>query len=122
MNYKKINEQIEKLRRKLYEELEKNGFNSERVIKISKRLDKLIQNYYIEKNIKELNGNDEFYKEYNLAIDKLKKITIKNGKFPTQKEWNKVASNKYLDSKTIMLINGMTWAKVKNKIEKSINE
>lgn len=122
MNYKKVNEEIEELRCKLYKELEKNGFNSENVIKISKKLDNLIQNYYIEKNIKELNGNEEFHKEYILAINKLKRITKKNGKFPTQKEWNKIASKKYLNSKTIMLINGMTWSKVKNKIEKSIKE
>ena len=60
MIYKDISEQIEELRCKLHKELEKSGFDTKKALKISEELDELIENFYVEKNMKKTNDNNSF--------------------------------------------------------------
>ena len=60
MIYKDISEQIEELRCKLHKELEKSGFDTKKALKLSEELDELIENFYVEKNMKKTNDNNNF--------------------------------------------------------------
>ena len=79
MIYKDISEQIEELRCKLHKELEKSGFDTKKALKISEELDELIENFYVEKNMKKTNDNNSLYKEYMIAYNRLKELLKKNG-------------------------------------------
>ena len=105
MIYKDISEQIEELRCKLHKELEKSGFDTKKALKISEELDELIENFYVEKNMKKTNDNNSLYKEYMIAYNRLKELLKKNGIFPTEKEWNNIAKyEKYLNSRSIKYV------------------
>lgn len=104
MIYKDIEEQIEKLRKKLHTEIEKSGIDSVKTLKVSEELDKLIKKYYIKKNINNIEDN-VMYIEYKIAYDQIKKITEEAEKFPTIKEWNEIAKkDTYLNNKSIEYI------------------
>ena len=118
MIYKDISEQIEELRCKLHKELEKSGFDTKKALKISEELDELIENFYIEKNMKKTNDNNSLYKEYMIAYNRLKELLKKNGIFPTEKEWNNIAKyEKYLNSRSIKYVSGISWGNLKKKIK-----
>lgn len=120
MIYKDISEQIEELRCKLHKELEKSGFETKKALKISEELDELIENFYVEKNMKKTNNNS-LYTEYMIAYNKLKELLVKNGIFPTEKEWNNIAKNeKYLNSRSIKYVSGVSWGNLKKKIKLEI--
>lgn len=118
MIYKDISEQIEELRCKLHKELEKSGFDTKKALKISEELDELIEKFYVEKNMKKINDkNNSLYKEYIIAYNRLKEIFKKDGTFPTEKEWNNIAKNeKYLNSRSIKYVSGISWVNLKKKI------
>ena len=118
MIYKDISEQIEELRCKLHKELEKSGFNTKKALKISEELDELIEKFYVEKNMKKINDkNNSLYKEYIIAYNRLKEIFKEDGIFPTEKEWNNIAKNeKYLNSRSIKYVSGISWVNLKKKI------
>ncbi len=118
MIYKEISEQIEELRCKLHKELEKSGFDTKKALKISEELDKLIEKFYIEKNMKKPNDNGNIlYKEYLIAYNKLKNLVKKLDWFPTEKEWNDIAKNeKYLNSRSMKYISKKSWGSLKKKI------
>lgn len=118
MIYKEISEQIEELRCKLHKELEKSGFDTKKALKISEELDKLIEKFYIEKNMKKPNDNGNIlYKEYLIAYNKLKNLVKKLDWFPTEKEWNDIAKNeKYLNSRSMKCISKKSWGSLKKKI------
>ena len=78
MIYKDISEQIEELRCKLHKELEKSGFDTKKALKISEELDELIENFYVEKNMKKTNDNNSLYKEYMIAYNRLKELLKKS--------------------------------------------
>ena len=120
MIYKDISEQIEELRCKLHKELEKSGFETKKALKISEELDELIEKFYVEKNMKKTNNNS-LYTEYMIAYNKLKELLVKNGIFPTEKEWNNIAKNeKYLNSRSIKYVSGVSWGNLKKKIKLEI--
>lgn len=120
MIYKDISEQIEELRCKLHKELEKSGFETKKALKISEELDELIENFYVEKNMKKTNNNS-LYTEYMIAYNKLRELLVKNGIFPTEKEWNNIAKNeKYLNSRSIKYVSGVSWGNLKKKIKLEI--
>ena len=80
MIYKDISEQIEELRCKLHKELEKSGFDTKKALKLSEELDELIENFYVEKNMKKTNDNNSLYKEYrelNRCYEKRRKENIR---------------------------------------------
>lgn len=118
MIYKDISEQIEELRCKLHKELEKSGFDTKKALKISEELDELIEKFYVEKNMKKINDkNNSLYKEYIIAYNRLKEIFKEDGTFPTEKEWNNIAKNeKYLNSRSIKYVSGISWVNLKKKI------
>ena len=118
MIYKDISEQIEELRCKLHKELEKSGFDTKKALKISEELDELIENFYVEKNMKKTNDkNNSLYKEYIIAYNRLKELFKEDGTFPTEKEWNNIAKNeKYLNSRSIKYVSGISWVNLKKKI------
>lgn len=118
MIYKDISEQIEELRCKLHKELEKSGFDTKKALKISEELDELIEKFYVEKNMKKINDkNNSLYKEYIIAYNRLKEIFKEDGIFPTEKEWNNIAKNeKYLNSRSIKYVSGISWVNLKKKI------
>lgn len=121
MIYKDISEQIEELRCKLHKELEKSGFDTKKALKISEELDELIENFYVEKNMKNTNDNNSLYKEYIIAYNKLKELLKNNDTFPTEKEWNNIAKNeKYLNSRSIKYVSGISWGNLKKKIKQEI--
>ena len=118
MIYKDISEQIEELRCKLHKELEKSGFDTKKALKISEELDELIEKFYVEKNMKKTdNKNNSLYKEYMIAYNKLKELLKNNGIFPTEKEWN---NEKYLNSRSIKYVSGISWRNLKKKIKLEI--
>ena len=49
MIYKDIAKKIEKLRKKLHKSIEKNGVDSRKTIRISQKLDEIINVYFKEK-------------------------------------------------------------------------
>ena len=118
MIYKDISEQIEELRCKLHKELEKSGFDTKKALKISEELDELIEKFYVEKNMKKTdNKNNSLYKEYMIAYNRLKELFKEDGTFPTEKEWNNIAKNeKYLNSRSIKYVSGISWVNLKKKI------
>lgn len=118
MIYKDISEQIEELRCKLHKELEKSGFDTKKALKISEELDELIEKFYVEKNMKKTNDkNNSLYKEYIIAYNRLKELFKEDGIFPTEKEWNNIAKNeKYLNSRSIKYVSGISWVNLKKKI------
>ena len=118
MIYKDISEQIEELRCKLHKELEKSGFDTKKALKISEELDELIEKFYVEKNMKKTNDkNNSLYKEYIIAYNRLKELFKEDGTFPTEKEWNNIAKNeKYLNSRSIKYVSGISWVNLKKKI------
>ena len=118
MIYKDISEQIEELRCKLHKELEKSGFDTKKALKISEELDELIEKFYVEKNMKKMNDkNNSLYKEYIIAYNRLKELFKEDGTFPTEKEWNNIAKNeKYLNSRSIKYVSGISWVNLKKKI------
>lgn len=118
MIYKDISEQIEELRCKLHKELEKSGFDTKKALKISEELDELIEKFYVEKNMKKINDkNNSLYKEYIIAYNRLKELFKEDGTFPTEKEWNNIAKNeKYLNSRSIKYVSGISWVNLKKKI------
>lgn len=122
MIYKDIEEKIERLRNELYTEIEKSGIESLQTLKVSEKLDELIRRYYIlEKN--EKIKNNIFFMEYKIAYNQIKEATKKNKKFPTTKEWNKIAKeNTYLNNKSIEYISGLNWKEIKAVILKDLNE
>ena len=122
MIYKDISEQIEELRCKLHKELEKSGFDTKKALKISEELDELIEKFYVEKNMKKMNDkNNSLYKEYIIAYNRLKELFKEDGTFPTEKEWNNIAKyEKYLNSRSIKYVSGISWGNLKKKIKLEI--
>ena len=108
----KNSENIDSLRKKLYKSIDENGINAEQTMKISKELDKLIQEYFNKIN-KEPIGKTN----YDIAYNNLKKVTKQFGEFPTVKGWNKYAiENNLLSSNSMEYISGLNWNKLRRKI------
>ena len=102
----------------MHNELEKSGFDTKKALKISEELDELIEKFYVEKNMKKINDkNNSLYKEYIIAYNRLKELFKEDGTFPTEKEWNNIAKNeKYLNSRSIKYVSGISWVNLKKKI------
>ena len=71
--------------------------------------------------MKNTNDNNSLYKEYMIAYNKLKELLKNNDTFPTEKEWNNIAKNeKYLNSRSIKYVSGISWENLKKKIKQEI--
>lgn len=113
------NEKIENLREKLYEKIEKFGVNSEEAMKISVKIDKLInEQYENEKQYPECNNIKETYYK---CIEILKETLKETGSFPTVKSWDKYAfNNNLLSHISIEHICNMNWSKLEKYIQLQI--
>ena len=117
MIYKDIAKNIEKLRKKLYENINKYGIDSKEVKEIIVKLDDMINIYY--SNIRKRRFNIVKY-EYNISYNKLVELTKKNGKFPTIKKWDEYAKKyNYLTNTSLKYISNLNWHGLRSKV---INE
>lgn len=106
--------EIEHLRNKLHEAIDKHGINAEETRKISVEMDKLLNKRgYNEKNL--------MYNKYLESMFELRKISKIFNEFPSVDEWNKYAKEKYLlNSESLKYISGLNWHKLKDKIKKEM--
>ena len=75
----------------------------------------------INESLKKSHDNNSLYKEYMIAYNRLKELLKKNGIFPTEKEWNNIAKyEKYLNSRSIKYVSGISWGNLKKKIKLEI--
>lgn len=113
------NDRLEREREKLYKAIDKCGLNSEEVQKISKRIDKLInEQYEHERQYPECNDMKE---NYYRCIEILKETVKDTGHFPSVKEWNRYAYNNFLLSNiSIEYIAKMNWSRLEKYINKEI--
>lgn len=106
--------EVEVLRKKLYEAIEEYGINSKEVYRLSIKMDKLLNK----------RGYDETNLMYNKYLDsmyELRKISKEFGEFPTVEEWNQYAKTNYLlNSESLKYISGMNWHKLKNKTKQEM--
>lgn len=107
--------EIEQLRNKLHEAIDKYGISAEETRKISVEMDNLLNKRgYTTKNT--------MYNEYLDSMFELRKISKIFGEFPTIEEWNKYAKENYLlNSESIKYISGLDWNKLRNQIKKEMN-
>lgn len=104
-----LKDEIEKLREELYKSISDRGIDIEETIEMSKKLDNLINGMKDIPNKKQNN--------YDIAYEKLKKLTKDFGEFPTVKGWNKYAKeNNLLSSSSMQYISGFNWNKLRAKI------
>lgn len=108
--------EIEQLRHKLHEAIDKYGINAEETRKISVEMDKLLNKRgYNEKNL--------MYNKYLESMFELRRITKLFAKFPSVDEWNKYAKEKLLlNSESIKYISGLNWHKLKDRIKNDLNK
>lgn len=108
--------EVEELRKKLHEAIDKYGINSEEVYKISTEMDKLLNKHgYDDKNV--------MYNKYLDSMYELRKITKLFAKFPTVEEWNRYAKeNLLLNSESIKYFSGLNWHKLKDRIKNDLNK
>ena len=113
------NDKLERAREKLHQAIDEYGINSLEVQKISKRLDKLINEQY-QHEVEYPEGSD-LKENYYKCIDILKETVKDTGHFPTVKEWNKYAySNRLLSHISIEYISKMNWSKLEKYIRLEI--
>lgn len=107
---------VERLRKKLYDAIDEYGINSKEVYKVSIKMDKILNKRgYDDKNL--------MYNKYLDSMYELRKITNLFAKFPTIDEWNKYAKeNMLLNSESIKYISGLDWNKLRDRIKKDLNK
>ena len=94
---------LDVLRQKLYKAIDKYGINSKEVAAISNKIDKELNK--LDERKRNFEGNNETKEYYDKSIEKLKRITIDYGDFPTVEEWNYYAKeNNLLSSISIEYI------------------
>lgn len=113
------NDKLERAREKLHQAIDEYGINSLEVQKISKRLDKLINEQY--QHEVEYPEGSELKENYYKCIDILKYTLLETGEFPSVKDWNKYAKENFLlNHVSIEYISGMNWKKLKEFIRLEI--
>lgn len=105
---KNVNREIERLRKRLHETIEKTSLNSEEAIKISRDINILINRYY--KNNRNRKRGRHYEAEnmmdilYNKSYEHLKYLTNLE-EFPSIELWNKYAKeNRCLNSQSMQYI------------------
>ena len=112
---------IKRLKRRLYEAIEKYGIDAEETRVISEQLDKLINVFNSKQRI--FSEDNNMKTAYDKSILKLKQITIDFGSFPTVEEWNYFAKeNTLLSSESIKYISQLNWHELREKILYEINK
>lgn len=109
---------IEKLRKKMYQCIQKYGIASEQTNKVSMQLDEIINQYYRMRTF----PPDSKMKEYfDISYEALKKYFSKYRTFATIEEWNHFAKeNNYLSSISIEYITQLKWRELERLITTEI--
>lgn len=107
---------VERLRKKLYDAIDEYGINSKEVYRLSIEMDKILNKRgYDDKNL--------MYNKYLDSMYELRKISKEFGEFPTVEEWNRYAKeNMLLNSESIKYISGLDWNKLRDRIKKDLNK
>ena len=113
---------IKGIRKKLDKVVTKYGLQSIETRKISDEIDKKINEYY--KNIEQMkypqNSNMNEYKEK--SYQKVKEIVLNTKKFPTVKQWNKIAKEEGLLSHiSLEYIMKTNWNNLRVKTLRELN-
>lgn len=121
---RKLKSEIRNLQNILNDGVEHNNLNDEKALRLGNKIDKLINDYYSlsipKREFPVKSKMKEFYCE---SYRELKRITIKNNKFPELEEWNKYAKeNNLLSSESMKYISMMEWKYLRLKIKRQINK
>ncbi len=92
MIYLDVAKKIEKLREKLHKSINENGLNSKETQKISKEVDKLVNEYY--KQDKKYEEDNEMLIAFNKSIEALKQLTIDLRRFFKCKNLDRICEKK----------------------------
>lgn len=113
---------IKGIRKKLDKDILQYGLNSKEIRKISDDIDKKINEYYesIEPIKYPINNKMDMYRKE--SYEALKEIVIKNKKFPTVAQWNKIAKkNKYLSHISLEYVMKTNWNDLRVKTLRELN-
>lgn len=113
---------IKGVRKKLHKAISTYGINSEETRKFSDEIDKKINEYY--KSIEQVKypKNSIITILKNNSYQALKEEVIKNKKFPTVKQWNKLAKEKgYLSHIALEYIMKTNWNNLRVKTLRELN-
>lgn len=120
----KLKNEIRNLQNILNGGVENNNLNDEKALKLGNKIDKLINNYYsLSIPKREFPVKSKMKQFYDASYRELKRMTIKNNRFPELEEWNKYAKeNNLLSSESMKYISRMEWKYLKLKIKRQINK
>lgn len=115
----KLETRIEKLKKKLDQEIKINGLDSKKARRYSIQIDFLLNKYYKQEYPaeKRYEQNSIMYRYYKISFNKLKQLTRDFSKFPTTEEWNHFAKeHHYLNHVSMQYISGLDWHKLRDVI------
>ena len=119
---RKLYNERKSLQKILDKNIEKKGLYDEKTIQISYMLDDLISNYYKSIPKREYSSTSIMKLFYDISYEELKKVTVKNDKFPEVAEWNKYAEqNDLLSSESMKYISILDWKYLRVKVNREIN-
>lgn len=114
--------EIKKVRRKLDDNIAKNGLQDKQTRIYSDEIDILINEYYKSKEIREYPVISNMLTYYKKSYEELKKVTKEFNEFPSTKAWNKYAlEHNCLSSTAMQYISMLDWHKLRTKIKAEIN-
>lgn len=113
---------IKGVRKKLHKAISAYGINSEETRKFSDEIDKKINEYY--KSIEQVkyprNSNMNEYKEK--SYQKIKEIVLNTKKFPTVKQWEKIAKEEsFLSHISLEYMMKSNWNNLRVKTLRELN-
>ena len=118
---KDILKKIKKLRKKLNISIKQKGIQAKDTREISQEIDKTINKYYSSIKTVEYPENSKMKLFYIQSYLELKKLTQRNHKFPTTKEWDIYANkNEYANHITLEYISKLEWNYLQIRIEREI--
>lgn len=125
---KKIEKQIEKLRKSLHKSIEIYGLTANETIKLNHKINKLIYWYYTVKETSQDSKRRYFSKEsamyqaYRKSYQYLKEYTKIQDNFPTVQKWNEYAmKNILLSSQSMEFVSGENWNELRKRILRENN-
>lgn len=114
--------EIKKVRRKLDDNIAKNGLQDKQTRIYSDEIDILINEYYKSKQIRKYPAYSNIITYYEKSYKELKKITKEFNEFPSTNAWNKYAlEHNCLSSTAMQYISMLDWHKLRTKIKAEIN-
>ncbi len=125
---KKIEKQIEKIRKSLHKSIEIYGLTSNETIKLNHKINKLIYWYYTVTETSQASKRRYFskgnfmYQAYQKSYQHLKEYTKIKDNFPTVQKWNEYAMKKtLLSSQSMEFVSGENWNELRKRILRENN-